>query len=249
MKRIISIWMTAARTLLWKLLLIAVLMTGIETALFWRTLNSELPVQSIFSPYREGFSSLVEGSHLLWIFGLALVAACAALCFQGSQLSGGQMRYTLQRLPLREETVTLLWAVFHAGYLVILWACQLAVVFGLWMLYLHHSQPAGGELELFISFYYSGVLHGLLPLADLSRHISNLFWVVSLAFHTAAFGYFQRRGRFRVEILILLAVGLAFFDSDINIREPWINLGLSLLWLALIGFTIYRMKEARNETD
>lgn len=251
MKRIFSVWMTAARTILWKLLLIVIVMAAVETVLFWQALHTDLLQSVFYNPYGDGFGSVVTASHLQQAFGVAVGALCIALCLQGSQLSGARTGYTLQRLPLREETVTLLWAVFHAGCLMILWACQLAIVFSLWLLYNRYGLSVSGQdLELFLSFYCSGVLHSLLPLADVTQHLRNLCWILSLGFHTAAFGYFQRRDRFRGQLpvlMLLLAVGCGLFATGMN--HPYINLSVAALWLALIVFTIYRIRGMRYETD
>lgn len=238
MKRIFAIWMTAARTVVWKLLLIMILMTGVQTAVFWQAL-------------RSGGMTEIQKGLLRWAFYLALIALCAVLCLQGSERSGGKMLYTLRRLPLREETVTVLWALLHVGCIVILWGCQLAVALGHWALYSRYGADGGAyTLELFALFYTDGFLHGLLPLADIVRHVRNIFWILSLGFSTASFGYFQRRGRFRMETLLLLAVGLYTFGVDLsNIDLSVLAVGSALVLMGTPVYSVYSMWEVCHETD
>lgn len=243
MKRIISVWMAAARTLLWKLLLIVILMAGVQTILFWRQI-----LDANIHQYAAGFGALVQWSHLHETFGLAFAILCVLLCLQGSQLSGSKMDYTLQRLPMGEERVTLLWALLHIGCLIILWACQLAVIFGFWILYNRYAFCASSNgLELFVSFYDSSILHSLLPLADITRHVRNILWILSLGFHTSAFGYFQRRDKFLVKTVFLLSVGVGLFSTAMG--SPWIDIFLSLLYLSSTGLTLCQMRRMRYEAD
>lgn len=239
MKHVCAVWMTAAKTVVWKLLLIVILMAGAETGLFWRALQAGAP------EYRGGFAYFAEESRLWVVFFLALAALCAVLCLQGCQLSGKTV-YTLRRLPLPEETVTLLWAAVHVGCLTVLWACQAALVGGFWLLYNRFGPSSGENLELFVNVYGNSFLHGLLPLGDVSRHLRNLLWVLGLGFQTAAFGYFQRRGRFRAECICLLAVGIGFFCSGMGASGT--DAGISLLSLGLAAVTVYSAWEGLHET-
>lgn len=234
MKRVSAVWMAAARTVVWKLLLILLLMATVEVGLFRRALQAGAP------EYRGGFAYFIEEGHLWPPFGFGLAFLCVALCLQGCQFSGKPV-YTLQRLPLSEETVTLLWAVVHVGCLVILWAWQLVVVWGLWLLYNRFGPSSGQTLELFVNAYESPTLHGLLPLGDASRHVRNIFWVLGLGFQTAAFGYFQRRGRVRVEGIVLLAVGTSFFRTGVAAGDTDVALSLlSLCMAAVTGCRVWR---------
>lgn len=233
MKRISAVWMAAARVVVWKLLLIVILMAGAETVLFRRT-------------YQGGFGHFLEESRLWTVFFLAMAALCVVLCLQGCQFSGKPV-YTLQRLPLSEKTVTRLWAAVHVGCLTVLWACQLGIVWGLWMCYNRFGPSSGQNLELFVHFYGNSFLHGLLPLADMTRHVRNVLWVLVLGFETAAFGYFQRRGRFRVEVCFLLAVGSGFFCTGMG--ETAADVWLSLLSLGLAALTCYSVWGESHEKD
>ena len=232
MQRVSAVLMAATKTVLWKLLLILILLAGAETVLFWRT-------------YPGGFSYFLVESRLWTVFFLALAALCAVLCLQGCQFSGKPV-YTLRRLPLPEEAVTLLWAAVHAACLVILWAFQLGLVWIFWRLFNRFGPASGQTLELFVNVYGNDFLHGLLPLADGSRHVRNVLWVLSLGFATAAFGYFQRRGRFRVELIFLLAVGIGFFRTGMG--ETAADIWISLLSLGMAALTVCSGWEGLHET-
>ncbi len=236
MKKICAVWMAALRPLIGKLAGLLMLLAAVEAALFQLALRDPL----------TSFPQALQQAHVPLVFLAALAVLCAALCVQGCQLSGKKMGYTLLRLPLPETAVTGLWALAHMGCILILWAWQLAVAFFLWRCY-GRVVPEGfkQDLVLAISFYDSAFLHGLLPLADSFRHVRNILWVLSLGAATAAFGYFQRRGRIRAEALLLVLFGMWSFGTGIN---AGVDLALSVVWLILLASVIYGMWEVgRNE--
>ena len=212
MKRILSTWMAAAKTILWKLLLILLLLAGTELLMLRHGMDWYR--QMLADGYLDiTFSNLLDQSRLAYVYFAALVAVTAVCCLQGAQFSGKKV-YTLQRLPLGEFPTTLLWALVHLSAYMILWAVQLAMIFVLWRVYVTEFGSGNPGLELFVAFYQNGFLHGLLPLADVARWIMVGFYYVTLAYSSACFGFFHRRGKVRLWVCVLLVLYGFLVGSD-----------------------------------
>lgn len=240
MKQICAVWMAALRPLIGKLAGLLFLLAAAETALVQWVLRT--------SPQTVGsFCDMLQFAHVAWVFLAALALLCAALCLQGCQLSGGKMGYTLGRLPLRETAVTGLWALAHMGCIVILWAWQLALVCLFWRWY-GRALPEGmaPNLLLAVSFYNSGFLHSLLPLADVLRHVRNVLWVLSMGAATASFGFFQRRDRGRGEALFLMILGMWNFRMGIN---GGMDFSFAVIGVIVLVCMVRRMWEVRWDED
>lgn len=212
MKRILSTWMAAAKTIFWKLLLILLLLAGTELLMLRHGMDwYRQMLEDGYMPIT--FSNLLDQSKLAMVYFGALVAVTAVCCLQGAQFSGKKV-YTLQRLPLGEFPTTLLWALVHLSAYMILWAVQLAMIFVLWRVYVTEFGSGNPGLELFVAFYQNGFLHGLLPLADVARWIMVGFYYVTLAYSSACFGFFHRRGKVRLWVCVLLVLYGFLVGSD-----------------------------------
>ena len=204
MKRIISIWMAAAREILRKLLLLLPVMAGVEYLLLLRGFE-----KADFY-LAEGYGSItfdfvLRETKIPLVYFLAMVAVVAICCLQGCRLSGKNV-YTLQRLPLGEVPATLLWSMVHLSCFLILWAVQLVLMLWFWRLFAVRFGAVNPGLELFVACYTHPLLHGLLPLADTSRWIAIGIYLLTLAFSAGCFGFFQRRGKFRSEVFVAAAM-------------------------------------------
>ena len=204
MKRISSVWMAAARNLWWKLLLIMVVLSAAEIGLYQYTVTWYWDPDKSLMYVPQSFSSIAEGAKLSLVFFAALLALTACCCLQGSRFSGKNL-YTLQRLPLSEWQITLHWALVHLACFIILWAVQVVLIFVLWGFYAAEFSPASPGLDLLVSIYTTDLFHTVLPLADTSRFVYLITYWLCMAFLTATFGFFQRRGRYRISLLIMLA--------------------------------------------
>ena len=210
-RQITSTWMAASRVLLGKLLLILAAMAAVQMGLFAVLLAQ---VQNQQGSVAVPFENLLLEAGIGKVFYAALAATAVACTLQGCRFSGKNL-YTLQRLPLGEVRTTILWAMVHLACYVILWAGQLAVVFGLWQLFGRELGSGNPGLELFVAFYNSNFLHTLVPLAEVSRWIAMVFYGLTLAWSSACFGFFQRRGRIRAELPLLLGNPL-FLSSSLS---------------------------------
>ena len=232
MRQIFSVWMAAAKPLLWKLLLLLAAMVGVEVMLFSGNLRSE-----------PGFSfgMALQAAHGEHVYGTAVILLTVLLCLQGCQFSGGKLRYTLQRLPMGEVQVTAWWIVVHLGCYVILWAVQLASMLVQWRMYAEAANVQAPALQLFVECYLDGFVHSIMPLQDWTRWMRNIVLYGGLAVMTAFFGYFQRRGRFRIEPAVALVCGVGALRNGMqNAELDWMITGvmvvlLTILWSAVRG--------------
>lgn len=242
MKRIFSVWMAAAKNLWWKLLLIVIVMLAAEYGLY-RWIFPQLLEQGEYMA--RPFYAVVTHIHIKFVFFAAMTAVAACCCLQGSRFSGSNA-YLLQRLSLREWQVTGLWALVHLGCFVILWAVQLLGIFGLWKLHLQQFPTTEPGLNLLVAFYENGFLHGMLPLADKSRWIYLLVYWFSMAVLTATFGYFQRRGRFRISLLIMLG---CYFNLTLELGNAASHMIFVIICLLVAGTDIYAIWSERHEEE
>lgn len=232
MKKVTSLWMAAARNLWWKLLLILILMTAAEVGLFYwahGALNYEYEGLA-----RADFAWVVEKGRLKLVFFAALAAVTACCVWQGCRFSGKNV-YTLQRLSLPEWQITALWVPVHLSCFVILWAVQVVDILLLWKLFAAMESPAAPGLELVTALYRTGLLHAMLPLADGTRWVSMLTYWVSMSVLTAAFGFFQRRGRYR--ITLPLALGF-FFQLAVKAGHSGTDIAFTICCVLLVGIDL-----------
>lgn len=235
MKRIGSVYMAAFRNLWWKLLVVLAILAVSEYFLFRNALDRILLDMLQYEWLVPSFHMAVENGKLYLIFFAALAAVMALCVLQGCRFSGKNL-YLLQRLSIPEWRICLHWALAHLACLVILWAVQLAVVLGLWQYYRSCCPVESPGLELLISLYSSGFLHLLLPLADGSRWLRLLVYLVTAAVMTASFGFFQRRGRLRIGLLIMLGIYFTMPQSMGNAGSDYL---FSILCVVLLAWQIY----------
>ena len=87
MKRILSTWMAAAKTIFWKLLLILLLLAGTELLMLRHGMDwYRQMLEDGYMPIT--FSNLLDQSKLAMVYFGALVAVTAVCCLQGAQFSG-----------------------------------------------------------------------------------------------------------------------------------------------------------------
>ena len=240
MKRISTVWMAAAKNLWWKLLLIIVVLSAAEIGLYHWSVGE---IQKMYNAFVvDSLPNIVEKAKLKLVFFAALAAVTACCCLQGSRFSG--KNYTLQRLPMAEWKITALWAVTHLACFVILWAAQVVLISALWSMYAARFHPAAPGLDLLVSFYNNGFLHAMLPLADVTRWIYLVTYWLCMAFLTATFGFFQRRGRYRISLLIMLA---CYFTLIKEIGSFASNLIFTILCLIVAAVDAFAMWEVYHE--
>lgn len=243
MKRTSSVWMAAAKNLWWKLLLVLLVLAAAEIGLcHWSIRDFQIEYESRYS---DSFYAVADRSKLQLVFFAALAVLTACCCLQGCRFNGKNL-YTLQRLPLSEWQITLHWALVHLACFVILWAVQVFLIFVLWRLYAAEFSPAAPDLELLVSIYRSNFFHGMLPLADMIRWVYLLTYWLCMGWLTASFGFFQRRGRFRIGLLVMLG---CYFTLTVEMGNFGSNMIFTILCLIVAAIDVFGMWEVYHGTQ
>ena len=235
MKQYTSIMALAVRALLGKVLAVTAATAAIQLAVF-RLIPEQ--VSSLYNLQRESWTAPLAA--------LGLTAVLVLLALHGGPLSGVRTSYTLRRLPVSEQTVTILWAVVYLGFLLLFWAAEVGVVLlqQHWTALLYSSQvPA---FQRFSDNYSTPFFHGLLPLYDWPRHLCNAIWLMALAWNAAAFSYQHRRGRLPGGGILVLILGLLFFVMG----ETTSGMVVSILFtFVMVMVTLWSFFSLREEEE
>lgn len=193
MKKYLSVFALSARRTLPRLLIIWAVMAAAETALFAMALkNAEETAADGSMPLLQ---DVVASSHMAWILGAAFLLTMAVLCNVLGKKAAGLSAYTIRRLPVSEQAFYWIQALYNLCALLTLLGAQIAAILAMVSIYDKAAAAANASQHLvFLGFYQSPVLHGLLPLADTLYHIENLLILLALSLSAARFAKMQSRG-------------------------------------------------------
>lgn len=220
MKQRVSICAVAVRQVIWKLLTVVLCLTLCQLWFGAKHLAE------------QSFAAVVEQSGMDKLYWLAVAAVTVVLCWQGMDRTG-KLRYTLGRLPVKEETITMLWAIIFLGCYILLWAWEISLTLVVWQMYCRWGGTETTGLELVVSTYCNGFLHSLLPMKDWLRWISCIVYYGTLALSAARFGYSQRRGTLSWGIVVVFFLQALFFELPMGYLE------LNVLALLCLGVVLY----------
>lgn len=224
MKKHLSVFMLMARSTIYKVLGLFVLMAAVEGALFWLAL-SRGPTDSGFSLER-----VVQNSRMVWVFGICFLLLTALLSRACRQVSGS---YTALRLSISGGWVAFWQSVYNVFCYLLFWAVQILIAIVLCRVY---AAKAPAEYitgqTVFLAFYRSKFLHSLLPFEDAVFWVRNAVFALTLGICAA-----RRPGRADRGIwgqIVLTAVVVGFFLRGIGNAAA----GLFAV-LVVAAFTVY----------
>lgn len=208
MRQHLSVLMLAARSTIYKVLGLFVAMAVTEGTLFYFALQKALGGEPI------GLEQLISQSQIAVVCGICFILLCALLSLTGSEFGGGKLRYTLQRLSVREEITVFWWAAYNVVCLLLFWAVQLLIALLLCQLYVTQMDLTyvSGQTVL-LAFYRNSWLHSLLPLAETSRYIRNGVLILSLGVCASCFSFRQRHGEPGIAVVALAVVVTVSFPK------------------------------------
>lgn len=224
MKEKLGISMTAVRPLLWKVILLLVLTAAVQLFLGYRA-------AATISVGTMDFSQFLSRCHTGLVAMAGLLVLLVILALQGCQFSGHWVSGTLQRLPIGEGTITVIYGLTHLGFLVLYWAMEVFVTAALYWFY---GKSLG--FPLVVAAYTTPFFHSLLPLSDWLRLLLSVLWLLALASCTASFGFFQRRGSFQISPLLVTAAGLYSFSVSGNVG---VEVLFSVVFLFFISWQVF----------
>ena len=206
MKQFFSVIMLAARSSLYKVLLLLALLGAVEGYLFYRALDREASLIGIF-----------ENSYIPFACAIGFALLCLLLCRSGCMSGGSRIDYTLRRLSVSERGVTYAWAIYNTACFLLLWGFQLALALLFCHIYMRGADPAlAGIQTVFLSFYHSPFLHSLLPLAETSRYVRNFAFVLALGCTSAYVSFRQRHGQKSAAAACLALIAVYWFSHEMG---------------------------------
>lgn len=212
MKKHLSVFSLIARSSIYKLLLLFLLLAAAESVLFCLRLQSTLSAAAALQLEPDGMEYVFTGGKVFWSSAVIFVLMTAQLCRVGCDF-GSSQSYTLRRLRITEKSVFIWQTIFNILSFLMLWAVQLGVAMALCHAYVSVVQETSGQ-AIMLAFYRHKFLHSLLPLSDVSRYIRNIALVLALGIGAAKFSWNNRRGKLGVEIIALTALTVVFFAAE-----------------------------------
>ena len=172
MKKHSSVFMLMARSTIYRVMGLLILMAVAEGGLFWLRLQQGA-IDGNFS-----LEAIISESRLSW--------ACAAFfLFVNVILSWGSYTisdtYTAARLSVSGKTVYLWQCVYNTLCYLLFWMVQILIGIGLCRVY-EAMAPAEfvSNQTVFLAFYRSNFLHSFLPFEDTWVWVRNILLVVAL---------------------------------------------------------------------
>lgn len=238
MKQHLSVLMLMARSTIYKILGVFFLMAAIQGGLFYTALNRVMAAET------AGLELVFQQSRIIWVCALGFLLVTALLCLTGCE-SGGKQDYTLRRLSISEKSIFLWQTFYNTCCFFFFWIVQLFIVLALCLLYMKSiDTTAINDQAVFLAFYRSNFLHGLLPLDETSRYVRNAVLVFGLGITSAYFPLLQRRGKASLQVFILVAITLFYFPHNMG------SLGTDILVIVLsLGLSASSLSGAFRRRD
>lgn len=198
-----------------------------------------VPLQTTFG-FEHLLRTAAQRAGQLWMaYLLSFLAGTAG------HSKGSKSVYTMNRLGLSENQMTLVFGAVFTGYFLLYWAVQIAVCYGFFVWYSRFSLV--GSNSFMLACWRSEWLHTLLPLNEWWGYLRNLAICLSFGFTAAFCGQLLRRGRHPFAMVVPPV--LCLFMLTGRIGEFWLDIILTVL---LIGFTIgqfFSMKGGCEDED
>lgn len=185
MNRYVSVFGLCARSTLYKLIGVIMVMAAAEQVLFMVAMNNV-----------EGTKLLewiIDDSKIAYAFGIGFLAYYSILCGVSKKTSNAV--HTTRRLAIEERVYNWISVIYNAMVLVIFLAAQLAVALILCKQYLNSDISGNYQHVIFTAFYRSDMLHSLLPLEDYVLLVCNILLLVELSILASYSQQQSRRGK------------------------------------------------------
>jgi hypothetical protein len=152
--------------------------------------------------------------------------------------------YTLQRLRISENELTLGWALIFSGYYLLSWAVQLGLTVGMFRVF---SNTVNQEaMDYFLACYRSRYLHLLLPLGEPWGYVRNIVICLGWGAMGALVSRYSRHGRKPIMAIALIVMTLSFLPQEMASRtlDQWLC-GLTVIMIVIQCLMIREVE--RNE--
>ncbi len=205
-----------------------------------------------FAVARKGVTYTLEGlmgSSFIPLVSILVFAAVYVLtALTGSQF-GSKCGYTLNRLSVSENQFFFIQTVYNSLVFLFVWFFE-ALIATLCCIYAFLNAPENTvhAQSIFLSFYRSAYLHGLIPLEAWHVWLRNIFLALSAGFAASQFSFKQRRSKFSLISLAVPVLACRFFAVK---AEDWANSVIVIIGTVLVilsHFIEKALKEEKNET-
>lgn len=234
MRKQLSVIMLAARSTIYRVILLMAVSGALEAALFVLKMNSQTGIT---------LENTVARSRISLVCLAAFILLGVLLSLTGCEFGGSKVRYTLQRLSVKEITVTLLWSLYNTCCFVIFWLGQGLIALALCRLYARGAaEGAIGPQTVFLAFYRNSFLHNLLPLSEPLRWVRNFLLCAGMGVGAACFSHRMRHEQRGLAVFVMGFLVLLAFLTEMGI--PAADVGFSLGVAVVAGAALYGVWEA-----
>ena len=245
MKKHLSVFGLYARSSLFRVIGILLLMCAVEVAFFHVELQKALEAYEVVGYGMASLERMFMRAATNVYFRVALVLITIVICLPGCEFKS-KTGYTMRRLTISERATFFHQAAYNLLVYIMLFAVQLTLVFALSQYYLSAvPEECISNQTMFLAFYRNDFLHSLLPLEDIGLWIRNGLLIITFALATAEYPYRQRRHKFSSTALALVVYTIVWFDQDIGQLGHVII--TAIIALMLIGTTVYILTKIDEE--
>ena len=234
LKKYISVLSLYIRSSLYKLIALIMLMALAQILMFKNILRPVM-VDEVLTQALLGIENYIDRSKIILVFGVAFLTLTAFLTITGCEF-GSKQGYTLRRLRISEKEILYCQASANIFMYTVFFISEVIIAFILCQIYMNFALESNladvthiNHQTIFLAFYRNDFLHGLLPLDDIIRHLTNALSVISLGFTGAVFPYFLRRRRISLEMFILIPFIIFNFTNN----EPYFAIAACLIFTGL----------------
>ena len=240
MKKITSAALLALK-LTW-LAALAFTLTGAAVQVFYvfrELMPGGVPLQTTFG-FEQLLQSAAERVGKFWMVLMLYMLGMDVV--QGKSV---KTIYTMNRLGLSENQMTLVFGAVFSGYFLLYWAFQIALCYGFFVWYSRFALV--GSNTWMLACWRSEWLHTLLPLGEWWGYLRNTVICLSFGFTAAIGSQLMRRGKYPFAFLVPPVLCLFLLSGRIG--SGGMDILLSALLLAFtIGF-YFTVKGGREDED
>lgn len=206
---VLALWALYVRSSFYKILLVLVGMILTEGVLFWSVCRGMEGDTVPMTPER-----MIDRCSLQTVFLAAFGLVQFILLWTERQRGGVRSSYTLMRLKVTQRQQFALRTAYNVICLALVFVVQAALAVVLCGRYAKVlAEEFVSPQLLFLVFYRSPFLHSLLPMAELSRWVKNLFLLLAFGMEAAL----ESRGRDSyLTSISLFIVSARLFAPDIG---------------------------------
>jgi len=245
MRKHLAVFGLFVRSSLLRILILLGGMILLQAFLFGYTMHTTFSSENLV----WGLESIITDSRIVFVFALAFLLMTLQLASVGCSHSS-QTGYTLSRLCVTPQTVFLWQAAANTLFYLLLWAAEASTVFAFTQYYAAAVDPSQlSNQTVFLAYYRSTLLHGLMPLDQISIYIRNIVLICGLGTAAAVFPFRQRKKSIGLELYVLVPLVCIMFPRQTSemVGDVFlILLSAFLMFTAL--YSVFTKEDANSES-